>query len=94
MGRKVELADLGIEGLTAWKDRKASAKAQALNCPPAAARLELKDPANTVRIACSHCGSLLGAKGGDGPPDKFEVLKKLSAVPFKPLHPARDRGRS
>ncbi len=83
-GRKLDLGELGIEGLTAWKDRKESAKAQALNCPNCGGALELRDPANTVRVACAHCGSLLGGKGGDGPPDKFEVLSRLSAVPFKP----------
>ncbi|MGA7991541.1 MAG: DUF4178 domain-containing protein [Thermoanaerobaculia bacterium] len=92
VGRKLELGELGIEGLTAWKDRKASAKAQALNCPNCGGALELKDPANTVRVACSHCGSLLGAKGGDGPPDKFEVLKKLQAVPFRPAIPPGTEG--
>ena len=83
VGRKLELADLGIEGLTAWRDRKTSAKAAALNCPNCGSALELKDPANTVRIACAHCGSLLGGTG-EGPPDKFEVLRKISGQPFKP----------
>ncbi len=83
-GRRLELGDLGIEGLAAWKDRKEAAKAQALNCPNCGGALELKDPANTVRVACPHCGSLLGGKSGDGPPDKFSVLSKLSAVPFQP----------
>jgi hypothetical protein len=87
VGRKLELGDLGIEGLTAWKDRKSSAKAQALNCPACGGALELKDPANTVRIACSHCGSILGGKDETGPPDKFEVIRKLTAVPFKPSIP-------
>ena len=87
VGRKLELADLGIESLTAWKDRKSSAKAQALNCPNCGGALELKDPANTVRVACSHCGSILGSKDGTGPPDKFEVIRKLTAVPFKPSIP-------
>ncbi len=92
VGRKLELGDLGIEGLTAWKDRKTSAKAQALNCPNCGGALELRDPSNTVRVACSHCGSLLGTSGGDGPPGKFEVLKKLSAVPFKPPIPPGAEG--
>jgi uncharacterized protein (DUF983 family) len=92
VGRRMELAELGIEGLTAWKDRKTSAKAQALNCPNCGGALELRDPANTVRVACSHCGSLLGSKTGDGPPDKFEILKKLSAVPFKPSIPPGTSG--
>jgi hypothetical protein len=83
VGRRLELAELGIEGLTAWKDRKSAAKAQSLNCPSCGGALELRDPANTVRVACSHCGSLLGGQG-DGPPDKFQILKKLSGVPFKP----------
>ncbi|HVO51795.1 MAG TPA: DUF4178 domain-containing protein [Thermoanaerobaculia bacterium] len=92
VGRRLELADLGIEGLTAWKDRKSSAKAQALNCPNCGGALELKDAANTVRVACSHCGSLLGGKAGDGPPDKFEVLTRLSTVPFRPAIPPGAEG--
>ncbi|MEO8055408.1 MAG: DUF4178 domain-containing protein [Acidobacteriota bacterium] len=87
VGRKLELADLGIEGLTAWKDRKSSAKAQALNCPACGGALELRDPANTVRIACSHCGSILGGTDETSPPDKFAVIRKLTAVPFKPSIP-------
>ena len=83
VGRKVELSDLGIEGLAAWKERKVVAKSQALNCPNCGGALQLKDPATTVRIACSYCGSLLGSKEkGGGPPSKFEVLEKLSAVSF------------
>ena len=78
---------LGIEGLTAWKDRKSSAKAQALNCPACGGALELRDPANTVRVACSHCGSILGGKDETSPPDKFAVVRKLTAVPFKPSIP-------
>ncbi len=91
VGKRVELADLGIEGLTAWKDRKTGAKAQALNCPNCGGSLQLKDPANTVRLACTYCGSLLGSKGA-GVPDKFEVLKKLSGVPFKPSVPIGTEG--
>ncbi len=94
VGRKVELAELGIEGLTAWKERKAGATAQALNCPSCGGALQLKDPAATVRIACTYCGSLLGSreKGAEGPPSKFEVLQKLSAVPFRPTLPLGSEG--
>ena len=92
VGRKLELGDLGIEGLTAWKDRKSSAKAQALNCPACGGALELRDPANTVRIACSHCGSILGGKDETSPPDKFAVIRKLTAVPFKPSIPPGAEG--
>ena len=92
VGRKLELAELGIEGLTAWKDRKSSAKAQALNCPACGGALELRDPANTVRIACSHCGSILGGKDETSPPDKFAVIRKLTAVPFKPSIPPGSSG--
>jgi len=88
VGRKVELSDLGIEGLAAWTERKAAAKAKALNCPSCGGALSLNDPAATVRIACQYCGSLLGSKEkGEGPPSKFEVLQKLSAAPFKPRIP-------
>ncbi len=52
VGRKVELSDLGIEGLAAWTERKVAASAQALNCPNCGGALSLKDPSATVRIAC------------------------------------------
>jgi hypothetical protein len=98
VGRKVELEDLGIEGLAAWAERKVAARAKALNCPNCGGALELKDPAGTVRIACSYCGSLLGSPAGAspgeeaGPPSKFEVLERLSAVPFKPRIPLGSEG--
>ncbi len=93
VGRKVELADLGIEGLAAWAERKVAARAQALNCPSCGGALSLKDPSATVRIACPYCGSLLGStKSGDSPPSKFEVLERLSEVPFKPHLPLGSEG--
>jgi hypothetical protein len=93
VGRKVELADLGIEGLAAWSERKVGTHAQALNCPNCGGALSLKDPSATVRIACPYCGSLLGsAKETGGPPSKFEVLERLSAVPFQPRLPLGSEG--
>jgi uncharacterized protein (DUF983 family) len=86
VGRPVALASLGIAELVAWSGRTVSAKALALNCPNCGGALQLKDPANTVRIACPFCGSLLGSadRKDQGPPSKFAVLEKLAAVPFKP----------
>ena len=93
VGRKVELSDLGIEGIEAWTDRKAGARAQALNCPSCGGALSLKDPSATVRIACGYCGSLLGSKEkSEGPPSKFELLERLSAVPFHPSIPLGSEG--
>jgi len=93
VGRKVELSDLGIEGLAAWSERKVAASAQALNCPNCGGALSLKDPSATVRIACVYCGSLLGSVSkGEGPPSKFEVLEKLSEVPFHPRLPLGSEG--
>ena len=50
--------------------RKVAARASSLNCPACGAGLQLKDPANTVRVACTYCGSVLatpeaGAVGGE-----------------------------
>jgi hypothetical protein len=89
VGKPVALESLGIAGLVGWSDRKVSAKAQALNCPNCGGALQLRDPANTVRIACTYCGSLLGSadRKEQGPPSKFAVLEKLSEVPFKPALP-------
>jgi len=94
VGRPVALESLGIEGLVAWSDRTVSVKALALNCPSCGGALQLKDPANTVRIACPFCGSLLGSADGkeQGPPSKFAVLEKLAAVPFKPALPLGAEG--
>lgn len=86
VGKPVALESLGIAELVAWSDRTVSVKALALNCPNCGGALQLKDPANTVRIACPFCGSLLGSADTKdaGPPSKFTVLEKLAAVPFKP----------
>ncbi|KAA0256164.1 MAG: DUF4178 domain-containing protein [Acidobacteria bacterium] len=90
VGYPVALADLGIAGLEAWEKRKVSARAASLNCPSCGGALELKDPAATVRISCSYCGSLLGTDQPGGA--KFEVLERLSKVPFKPLLPLGAKG--
>ena len=86
VGKPVALESLGIAERVAWSDRTVSVKALALNCPNCGGALQLKDPANTVRIACPFCGSLLGSADtkDQGPPSKFTVLEKLAAVPFKP----------
>ena len=94
VGKPVALESLGIAGLVAWSDRTVSAKALALNCPNCGGALQLKDPANTVRIACPSCGSLLGSadRKEAGPPSKFTVLEKLAAVPFKARVPLGAEG--
>jgi hypothetical protein len=93
VGKPVALASLGIAELVGWSDRTVSVKAVALNCPNCGGALSLKDPANTVRIACPFCGSLLGsADRKDGPPTKFSVLEKLAAVKFHPPLPLGAEG--
>lgn len=94
VGKPVALESLGIADLVAWSDRTVSVKALALNCPNCGGALQLKDPANTVRIACPSCGSLLGSadRKEAGPPSKFTVLEKLAAVPFKPRLPLGAEG--
>jgi hypothetical protein len=94
VGKPVALETLGIASLVGWSDRKVSAKAQALNCPNCGGALQLRDPANTVRIACTYCGSLLGSadRKEQGAPSKFTVLEKLSAVTFKPALPLGAEG--
>jgi ribosomal protein S27E len=92
VGRKVELAELGVEGLEGWTERKVAAKASSLNCPACGAGLQLKDPANTVRVACTYCGSVLATPEEGASADKFEVLVRLQKVPFKPLLPLGSQG--
>lgn len=94
VGKPVALESLGIAELVAWSDRTVSVKALALNCPNCGGALQLKDPANTVRIACPFCGSLLGSadRKDAGPASKFTVLEKLAAVPFKPRLPLGAEG--
>ncbi|MBK6406670.1 MAG: DUF4178 domain-containing protein [Holophagales bacterium] len=84
VGKQVQLADLGVEGLEGWSGRKVAAKASSLNCPACGAGLQLKDPANTVRVACTYCGSVLATPEGGASAEKFEVLTRLQKVPFKP----------
>ncbi|MEO6325090.1 MAG: DUF4178 domain-containing protein, partial [Thermoanaerobaculia bacterium] len=92
VGRKVQLAELGIEGLAGWSNRKVAARATSLNCPNCGAPIELKDPAGTLRVACPSCGSLLSRPEGDETGSKFEVLDRLDAVPFKPALPLGSTG--
>jgi DNA-directed RNA polymerase subunit RPC12/RpoP len=84
VGKAFPLADLGIEGLTAWSERKVAARAASFNCPNCGGGLNLKDPMSTVRIACQYCGSLLGTGEGTSESGKFEILERMRQVPFKP----------
>lgn len=88
VGRRVDLADLGGQGLVPAEQRGGTARAQSLNCPNCGAGLKLNDPRNVVRVACGYCGSLLNA----GENQKFEILDKLEKVPFVPLLPLGSRG--
>lgn len=92
VGQQVELADLGIEGLTSWAERKVAARASGLNCPSCGAGLQLKDPAATVRVACTYCGSVLAAPGEGTAAAKFEVLEALQGISFQPTVPLGAEG--
>jgi len=92
VGRRVELDELGVEGLAGWSERKVAARASSLNCPACGAGLQLKDPANTVRVACTYCGSVLAAPAEGASAEKFEVLARLQKVPFRPLLPLGGEG--
>ena len=92
VGRSVALADLGVEGLEGWSERKVAARASSLNCPACGAGLQLKDPANTVRVACTYCGSVLATPREGASAEKFEVLARLQKLPFKPLLPLGGEG--
>jgi ribosomal protein S27E len=92
VGRKVELHELGVEGLEEWSQRKVAARASSLNCPACGAGLQLKDPAHTVRVACTYCGSVLATPKDGASAEKFEVLARLQKVPFQPLLPLGGEG--
>jgi hypothetical protein len=92
VGRPVALAELGVEGLEGWSERKVAARASSLNCPACGGGLQLKDPANTVRVACTYCGSVLATPEAGASAEKFEVLTRLQKVPFKPLLPLGSEG--
>ncbi|MBK9965800.1 MAG: DUF4178 domain-containing protein [Holophagales bacterium] len=92
VGKQVQLADLGVDGLEGWSERKVAAKASSLNCPACGAGLQLKDPANTVRVACTYCGSVLATPQDGASAEKFEVLVRLQTLPFKPLLPLGGEG--
>lgn len=92
VGKQIQLDDLGVEGLEEWSKRKVSAKASSLNCPACGAGLQLKDPANTVRVACTYCGSVLATPQDGASAEKFEVLVRLQKLPFKPLLPLGGEG--
>lgn len=88
VGKPVELAELGAQGLVPEEQRQEKARARSLNCPSCGAGLKLNDPRNVVRVACTYCGSLLSADAHE----KFEVLDRLEKVPFVPLLPLGSRG--
>ncbi len=92
VGRPVALADLGVAGVEGWSERKVAARASSLNCPACGAGLQLKDPANTVRVACTYCGSVLATPQDGATSAKFEVLARLQKLPFKPLLPLGAEG--
>lgn len=92
VGRKVELHELGVEGLVEWSQRKVAARASSLNCPACGAGLQLKDPAHTVRVACTYCGSVLSTPKEGASAEKFEVLARLQKLPFRPLLPLGGEG--
>ena len=92
VGRTVRLEELGVEGLEGWSERKVAARASSLNCPACGAGLRLKDPANTVRIACTYCGSVLATPQEGASAEKFEVLARLQKLPFRPLLPLGGEG--
>jgi hypothetical protein len=92
VGKQVQLEELGVDGLEEWSRRKVAARASSLNCPACGAGLQLKDPANTVRVACTYCGSVLSTPQDGASADKFEVLARLQKLPFKPLLPLGGEG--
>ena len=91
VGRKVELADLHVEGAAKWDERKVAAKSASLNCPSCGGALTLKDPQGTKSVSCGYCGSLLWSTGG-ADAGKFRILQKLSEVPFVPTIPLGAEG--
>ncbi len=92
VGQRVELADLGIDDLAGWTERKVSARATSLNCPSCGGGLQLKDPNATVRVACVYCGSVLATPQEGAAADKFEVLVRMQGIPFRPLLPLGTSG--
>jgi Domain of unknown function (DUF4178) len=92
VGRKVDLADLNVEGAASWDVRTVAAKSASLNCPSCGGALTLKDPVGTKSMACTHCGSILWAKDSGKDAGKFAVLEKLSEPPFVPDVPLGAEG--
>ena len=92
VGKAVRLEELGVEGLEGWTERKVAARASSLNCPACGAGLQLKDPANTRRVACPYCGSVLATPEEGASAEKFEILARLQKVPFQPLLPLGGEG--
>ena len=92
VGRKVDLADLNVEGAIGWDQRTTAAKSASLNCPSCGGSLTLKDPAGTKSIACTYCGSILWAKDSGPSAGKFGILEKMAEPPFVPEVPLGSEG--
>ena len=92
VGRKVDLADLNVEGALGWDARTVAAKSASLNCPSCGGALTLKDPVGTKSMACTYCGSILWAKESGKDAGKFTVLEKMAEPPFVPDVPLGAEG--
>ena len=72
MGQWVDLQALRMKGLRAFTGWSSPAElscvgpelrgSRALSCPRCAGRLELRSPADTQRLSCPYCGSVLGVE--------------------------------
>lgn len=59
LGRRLELAALGLDLADAEARPGRKVKAARVTCPKCAGAIELRDPENTRRVGCPYCGALL-----------------------------------
>ncbi|MDB4950178.1 MAG: hypothetical protein JWM27_2827 [Gemmatimonadetes bacterium] len=97
-GRMVEWSELMLTGLepTGWDGTAGSGEATetrvrgvaGLNCPNCGSAITLRDPDNTVNVACGACGDVIDARS----PVAHVLQKYNGKVRVKPVVPLGSRG--
>ncbi|WP_197443082.1 DUF4178 domain-containing protein [Lignipirellula cremea] len=87
VGKQVSLADLGVETALSREEELPTASAVSVSCPQCGGALELHAPAQTERVTCPNCMSLLDADQGN-----LAFLYKLGEVKVKPILPIGSKG--
>ncbi len=87
VGSQVSLADLKLSGGEAGPPEEAKIAAKRLACPNCNAPVDVRVPGESLRVACGHCGAVLGIET-----EAVQVVAKQHATPAPPI-PLGSRGK-